>query len=350
MRAISGDPDDAGGNSQGSSESQPRKKKKKDKKLKHSDVDFLMHHGIKGQKWGVRRFQNDDGSWTQAGKVRYGSASGSSSVAVNPSKPSWDHSKSNKSSAAKFAAKVALDVLTLNPIALTTDVTRGVQAVAASSKEKNEEKRKSELSVDKETGLRLKSGNFTPEQDLKVINPGFRNFDANTKNNCMLCTTAYEMRRRGYDVSARKASYGYTHNDLKAWFPKVEVKQFESDPFSKISKLKKDSDEYKTEMKQLKKSVVKASLGMNLDFANKVVSELEKQPNGSRGNLMVRWANGSGHSMIYEVNDGKVTVRDAQVNKTIRNPKSVLVNTYSATYARTDNLEFDKKRIKEAVA
>ena len=31
----------------------------------------LYHHGIKGQKWGVRRFQNADGSLTNAGKNRY---------------------------------------------------------------------------------------------------------------------------------------------------------------------------------------------------------------------------------------------------------------------------------------
>ena len=31
----------------------------------------LAHHGIKGQKWGVRRFQNPDGSLTEAGRKRY---------------------------------------------------------------------------------------------------------------------------------------------------------------------------------------------------------------------------------------------------------------------------------------
>ena len=31
----------------------------------------LRHHGIKGMKWGIRRFQNEDGSLTNAGRKRY---------------------------------------------------------------------------------------------------------------------------------------------------------------------------------------------------------------------------------------------------------------------------------------
>lgn len=34
----------------------------------------LEHHGIKGQKWGVRRFENEDGTLTEAGKARYSEA------------------------------------------------------------------------------------------------------------------------------------------------------------------------------------------------------------------------------------------------------------------------------------
>ena len=31
----------------------------------------IQHHGIKGMKWGVRRYQNRDGSLTAEGKKRY---------------------------------------------------------------------------------------------------------------------------------------------------------------------------------------------------------------------------------------------------------------------------------------
>lgn len=37
--------------------------------IPHSD--YLEHHGIKGQKWGLRRYQNSDGSYTEEGRKRY---------------------------------------------------------------------------------------------------------------------------------------------------------------------------------------------------------------------------------------------------------------------------------------
>lgn len=36
-----------------------------------ADNQYLAHHGIQGQKWGIRRYQNKDGSLTSEGQVRY---------------------------------------------------------------------------------------------------------------------------------------------------------------------------------------------------------------------------------------------------------------------------------------
>lgn len=51
--------------------------KRRNKELAHMDacdIDELYHHGIKGQRWGVRRYQNEDGTLTDEGKERYDNA------------------------------------------------------------------------------------------------------------------------------------------------------------------------------------------------------------------------------------------------------------------------------------
>lgn len=37
----------------------------------NNNYSELYHYGIQGQKWGIRRFQNEDGSLTNDGKLRY---------------------------------------------------------------------------------------------------------------------------------------------------------------------------------------------------------------------------------------------------------------------------------------
>lgn len=39
--------------------------------LYHGYANELYHHGTKGQRWGIRRFQNPDGTLTEAGRKRY---------------------------------------------------------------------------------------------------------------------------------------------------------------------------------------------------------------------------------------------------------------------------------------
>ena len=48
--------------------------------LVHADDEgaYLAHHGVKNQRWGVRRFQNYDGSLTEKGKRRMKTLQGKS--------------------------------------------------------------------------------------------------------------------------------------------------------------------------------------------------------------------------------------------------------------------------------
>lgn len=50
----------------------------------------LNHAGIKGMKWGVRRYQNKDGSLTPLGKKRYGITDGDSNDGKTTSSPTKD--------------------------------------------------------------------------------------------------------------------------------------------------------------------------------------------------------------------------------------------------------------------
>jgi len=62
-------------------------------------MDHLEHHGIIGMKWGIRRFQNPDGTRTAAGKARYNEGG-----PVNPIKKIGDAMKQHKVNKQRKAA------------------------------------------------------------------------------------------------------------------------------------------------------------------------------------------------------------------------------------------------------
>jgi len=69
--------------------------------------DELYHHGILGQKWGVRRYQNSDGSLTAQGKKRYGGNSYKELTPEGKKKYKTDVSITRKLRSAKDSAETA---------------------------------------------------------------------------------------------------------------------------------------------------------------------------------------------------------------------------------------------------
>lgn len=142
--------------------------------------------------------------------------------------------------------------------------------------------------------------------------------------NCMFCTTAYELNRRGIMCQANDRSTGGPVFQIASMFKitdKNAIMQFRYDNAS-------------NGMKRAK-SILKA-------YA-------DNYPNGARGNIIVSWASGGGHSMAWEMIDNKFTIIDAQSGIKYDSTSKIMDilsrTTGDITSVRTDNAELYEKSI-----
>ena len=117
----------------------------------------LYHHGILGQKWGIRRYQNKDGSLTKAGIKRYGTVSNFNKVKKAEAKAKSDAIK------AKTKANTDAEILKIKQ---KYGVDKTEKAKTESTKPKT--KTISEMSDDE---IRAKINRIQLENQLKSLQP-----------------------------------------------------------------------------------------------------------------------------------------------------------------------------------
>lgn len=123
------------------------------------EEDYLAHYGVKGQKWGVRRYQNLDGSLTSAGRIHYGVG--------DPATPIMEKKRGVKESS-EGAPKDLVD-----------------------------------------TATAINGGS-----DIFI-------YGYNRNNNCAFCSASYEARRRGMDVQAQASINGVLVGNKLGYFKEL---------------------------------------------------------------------------------------------------------------------------------
>ncbi|MGN1218007.1 MAG: toxin glutamine deamidase domain-containing protein [Phocaeicola sp.] len=166
--------------------------------------------------------------------------------------------------------------------------------------------------------LPKKKDAYTDKEDQAVVNPDYDPSVYANSMNCAYCTATYELRKRGYDVEAAPAN-ALTYNtadEILSWYKNPEVYTF----YNTVKDGNYGSDKTVSDMKK----------------------EMLKYGEGARGQYIVYWSEGGGHSMVWEVKNNEVIIKDCQTNRTV-DIEEYMPMVGEGLFFRTDNLELNDK-------
>ena len=354
------------------------------------DIEFLEHFGVKGMKWGVR---NEDDPATQIKRnakaekfTNKASAYQKQIDTLNNVQPSTYRQKQNirheKVKLSELKKQALLDAEAKKKGELSSKqkkvlkgaaYTAGVIAAyglyrATQSGDLNRTIYKGKaFLLNKEipyrTNQKLAASGMSADQLKRLvvapINPSFGTHPGSFMN-CRRCTFAYELRRRGYDVSATRTTNAFGQNVFgvrnaltpgEKPFPTSKLgivlddlnnkrKGVTETPFTKYaSKFVSSSAE-----KQLGVNPIKDA-GVS-HISSSIFNSLSSQPNGARGELSVIFGHGGAHSVAWEIINGKPVVFDTQSRKVFKNASEMAsdksyFSIMHAAYTRLDNIDLN---------
>lgn len=291
----------------------------------HNQVysNYLAHHGIKGQKWGVRRFQNKNGTLTAAGKKRYDSDQTDDSESSDTGTKKFELSDKQKK-ALKIGAAVAATAL----------VTYGTYKIGKSGvldKYSLIGKEKVAGLIDS-SGLKSKAVKDNVrsldsiQKDLNSINP------SGNKSNCVACSVAYVLRKMGFDVSARSRDGGR----IFSW-SEVEL-AFDDFKMNRLNSKSNNMTDTVNELTKTLKNYGEGSCGVVSGRFNENLRKFLGSQNASFDS----------HAFSWEVLNGNVVFSDGQNSKIYNKPVEQIFKFFesdSINYARMDNLKIDPENM-----
>ncbi len=260
----------------------------------YRNIDWLAHHGVKGQKWGVKHgppypLSRQKGSGRLTGKIHI-------------------DEKKDVSDDMRFTHKTPKYIQYIPGIKTKT---------------------KKDVSI---------------YEDAKKANPKY-DLGEECQTNCLYCTLTMEMRCRGYDVEAQPVNKKYDDysyiEDLKDFgvYDGLFIPKPDSDYGMILDKNGKEIDR-----KPTKKETE--------DLKSNCISKIEKMPNNSRGEIaFYYWFDNheDGHSVFFEKTDkGDVVIIDGQDGAAYYiDDYHLFEYSSSIGISRLDNRDIDINKVKD---